>query len=191
MVDLEWWVPDKPQLPQGRDSITPGQQHLQYPEKRSESRDSTARLCEQSHNSAIRGPHAHTHCQICPEQVAVPALKPDESGKVAALLTVRPKVFRLTPGDDLAGVVEEVGTSTKWKRGDRVFALTDGYKFSNKSGCYAEYMAVPEDQLAAIPAGMDFISSAAIPCTALTAWQIQDGHGGTQCHTAVSDCQPD
>ena len=35
------------------------------------------------------------------------------AGKVAALLTVRPKVIRLTPGDDLAGVVEEVGTSTK------------------------------------------------------------------------------
>ena len=40
------------------------------------------------------------------------------------------------------------------------------------AGCYAEYMAVPEDQLAAIPAGKDFISSAAIPCTALTAWQV-------------------
>ncbi|KAK9868006.1 hypothetical protein WJX84_000773 [Apatococcus fuscideae] len=89
---------------------------------------------------------------------------------MAAFLTVKPKI----PGSDLSGVVEDVGGSTKWQRGDRVFALTDGYKFSNNSGCFAEYMAVPEDQLAAMPANVDFNKAAAVPCTALTAWQALD-----------------
>ncbi|KAK9867451.1 hypothetical protein WJX84_000712 [Apatococcus fuscideae] len=85
------------------------------------------------------------------------------------LLVAKHKVL----GGDLAGVVES-SRSSKFKPGDKVLALTKGFQFWTRVGCYAEYMAVPETHLAAMPSGMGFEDAAGVPLTALTAWQALD-----------------
>jgi NADPH:quinone reductase-like Zn-dependent oxidoreductase len=69
-----------------------------------------------------------------------------------------------TIGLDLSGVVASTGT--RFQPGDEVFGAV-----RPPSGSYAEYVAVPEDSLALIPSGLDFVHAAALPTTALTAWQ--------------------
>ena len=74
----------------------------------------------------------------------------------------------LNPGSDVAGRVEAVGVNvTQFKPGDEVFG--DNYR----SGCgtYAEYVCVPEDELALKPANITFEEAAATPQAALVALQ--------------------
>ncbi len=68
------------------------------------------------------------------------------------------------PGLEFAGEVAELGAgATYWENGDRVFGLTPG-------GAHAEYIAVEEGRLAAIPSGMDWVTAAAIPEVFITAF---------------------
>jgi len=70
----------------------------------------------------------------------------------------------LNPGSDVAGVVEIAGKNVKrFKPGDAVFAdnLPGGY------GTYAEYVCVPENELALKPANISFEQAAAVPQAAL------------------------
>lgn len=68
-----------------------------------------------------------------------------------------------TPGLEFAGEVEAVGEEVRrWKRGQRVFGIIGG-------GAQAEYVVVPSDQLAEIPANMDWVSAAAVPEAFITA----------------------
>ena len=68
------------------------------------------------------------------------------------------------PGLEIAGTVEEIGADvTGWREGDRVCALVAG-------GGYAEYCVAPAPQCLPIPAGMAFVSAAAIPETFFTVW---------------------
>jgi putative PIG3 family NAD(P)H quinone oxidoreductase len=68
------------------------------------------------------------------------------------------------PGLEIAGTVEEIGAgATGWQPGDRVCALVAG-------GGYAEYCVAPAPQCLPIPAGMTFVSAAAIPETFFTVW---------------------
>jgi putative PIG3 family NAD(P)H quinone oxidoreductase len=68
------------------------------------------------------------------------------------------------PGLEIAGTVEEIGADvTGWRKGDRVCALVAG-------GGYAEYCVAPAPQCLPIPAGMAFVSAAAIPETFFTVW---------------------
>jgi NADPH:quinone reductase-like Zn-dependent oxidoreductase len=68
-------------------------------------------------------------------------------------------------GMDLAGQVEAVGRDvTRFRPGDAVFGWTQG-------GSYAEYAAVPEDQLVAMPANLTFEQAAAVPISGLAALQ--------------------
>src|SRR5437764_7320672 len=54
------------------------------------------------------------------------------------------------PGLEFAGEVEEVGEDVRdWKVGDRVFGITGG-------GAQAEYVNVPKNHIAAIPANLDW-----------------------------------
>jgi NADPH2:quinone reductase len=68
------------------------------------------------------------------------------------------------PGLEVAGTIEEIGHDVAdWRAGDRVCALVAG-------GGYAEYCIAPAPQCLPIPAGMTFVSAAAIPETFFTVW---------------------
>jgi NADPH:quinone reductase-like Zn-dependent oxidoreductase len=66
-------------------------------------------------------------------------------------------------GCDMAGEVEATGGSvTKFRPGDRVFALLEG-------GGYAEYVTVKENLLATMPANLSFEDAASVPMAGMTA----------------------
>jgi len=80
---------------------------------------------------------------------------------------LRPKKI-LNPGSDVAGRVEAVGTNvSRFKPGDEIFAdnLPGGY------GTYAEYVCVPQKELALKPTNISFEQAAAVPQAALVALQ--------------------
>lgn len=71
-------------------------------------------------------------------------------------------------GWDVAGVVVETGSAvTGFKRGDQVFYAGDMIR----PGGYSQYHAVDERIVAHMPASLDFDAAAALPLTALTAWE--------------------
>ena len=81
-----------------------------------------------------------------------------------------PHVFPVVPGWDAAGVVEEVGPAVvEFAPGDEVFAYCR--KPFVGEGTYAEYVSVPVTSVAAKPQALSFEEAAAVPLTALTAYQ--------------------
>jgi NADPH:quinone reductase-like Zn-dependent oxidoreductase len=79
------------------------------------------------------------------------------------------------PGHELSGVVEAVaGDVTGVHAGDAVYALTDFWR----DGAAAEYVAVRASDLAPKPANLDHAQAAAVPLSALTAWQALFEHAG-------------
>src|SRR5438046_1421985 len=67
------------------------------------------------------------------------------------------------PGLEFAGEVESVGQEVRtWKIGDRVFGITGG-------GAQAEFVSVPESNLARIPAELDWVQAGAMPEVFITA----------------------
>src|SRR5215218_4945679 len=85
------------------------------------------------------------------------------------------------PGTDMAGHVESVGKNvTQFQQGDEVFGESvRGHQWHN-GGAYAEYVSVPEDQLALKPAGITFEQAAAVPTSGLIALQGLREHGQLQ-----------
>jgi NADPH:quinone reductase-like Zn-dependent oxidoreductase len=78
------------------------------------------------------------------------------------------------PGQQLAGVVTALGYGTRGLTvGQRVFGLTDSYR----AGGLAEYVAIESDNLAPLPADVDFTVGASLPMPGLTAWQGLFEHG--------------
>lgn len=74
----------------------------------------------------------------------------------------------LTLGNELSGVIEAVGDDVlNFKVGDPVYTRLP----LNKIGAFAEYAAVNEDALSIMPENLSFIEAAAVPLTALTAYQ--------------------
>lgn len=72
-------------------------------------------------------------------------------------------------GWDIAGVVEKVGSHlSQFKAGDEVFGMVN---FPGHGKAYAEYISVPEDQLARKPRDTSFQHAAASTLAALTAYQ--------------------
>ena len=70
------------------------------------------------------------------------------------------------PGMEFAGEVDEVGPEASlWKRGQRVFGITGG-------GAQAEYVVVPENHLAEIPANLNWAEAAAVPEVFITAQDV-------------------
>ena len=57
-------------------------------------------------------------------------------------------------------------------QGDRVFGCLDTFFPYVREGCYAQYVAAKESQLAKLPEGPDFQEAAGVPLVALTAWQV-------------------
>lgn len=96
------------------------------------------------------------------------------------LRIIRDYPLPIVMGNDLAGVVEAIGSSvTRFAAGDRVFARVD----KDALGAFAEYAVVDENHAARMPASLDFASAAAVPLAALTALQaLRDemhlGNGG-------------
>lgn len=71
-------------------------------------------------------------------------------------------------GSDLSGVVVAVGSSVKRLAvGDEVY--TD--RGADKQGAYAEYVAVPEQQVSLKPKSLSHAEAAAVPLVALTSYQ--------------------
>ncbi len=72
-------------------------------------------------------------------------------------------------GWDAVGIVEEVGSDVAlFKKGDKVFYAGD----LTKSGSNAEYQLVDERIVGFAPKSIDSAAAAALPLTALTAWEI-------------------
>ncbi len=75
-----------------------------------------------------------------------------------------PKSFPFTLGQDLAGVVAEVGKNAgQFKTGD------EGFGFG--SGSYAEHAAARASDISLKPKAVDFATAASIPTAGLTSWQ--------------------
>ncbi|EIE19171.1 putative zinc-binding dehydrogenase [Coccomyxa subellipsoidea C-169] len=84
-----------------------------------------------------------------------------------------PKVL----GGDAAGIIAE-SLSSKWKEGDRVFALTPGFRWdTDEYGSYAEYTASHEDWLALVPSTLALDIAGGVPLVALTAFQALESGG--------------
>ncbi|AOS60996.1 NAD(P)H-quinone oxidoreductase [Actinoalloteichus hymeniacidonis] len=67
-------------------------------------------------------------------------------------------------GLECSGVISALGENvTDWHIGDEVCALLAG-------GGYAEQVAVPAEQVLPVPAGVDLVTSAALPEVACTVW---------------------
>ncbi len=67
------------------------------------------------------------------------------------------------PGLEFAGEVEQLGADARtWQLGQRVYGITGG-------GAQAEYVVVPENALAEVPANLDWAQAAAVPEAFITA----------------------
>jgi NADPH2:quinone reductase len=121
--------------------------------------------------------------QILIEVVAAGVNRPDVLQR-AGLYAPPPDASPIL-GLEVAGRVASIGAGvTQWQLSDAVTALAPG-------GGYAEFCVVPADHALPIPAGMDFISAAALPETWFTVWsnlvdaaQLKKGerllvHGGS------------
>ncbi|AVK63772.1 oxidoreductase [Lactobacillus sp. CBA3606] len=84
------------------------------------------------------------------------------------LKVLYPYKLPVTLGNEISGVVTAVGSQvTTFAIGDQVY----GRLPIKTLGGFAEYTAVAATALALIPAGLDFVTSVAIPLTGLTAYQ--------------------
>jgi NADPH:quinone reductase-like Zn-dependent oxidoreductase len=88
-----------------------------------------------------------------------------------------PRTPPIVPGHEVAGVVEDVGPAVEGLAvGDAVYGFID----SRRDGADAEYVAVRPAELAPKPATLTFTEAAAVPLSALTAWQALFAHGDLQ-----------
>ena len=82
--------------------------------------------------------------------------------------------FPMILGTDVSGVVAVVGDEvSEVSVGDHVFAMVRFPEdLMTGSGAYAEYVSVPENQLALKPKGISHVEAAGAPMSLLTAWQF-------------------
>lgn len=121
------------------------------------------------------------------EDIPIPAPDPDEVlvkveaagvGPWDALLRTGKsgvaQTLPLTPGSDIAGVVDHVGSNvTAFAVGDAVFGCTNA-SFVNG---YAEYARAKAGMIAAAPASIHALEAASVPVVAVTAWDMLFTHG--------------
>ena len=80
-------------------------------------------------------------------------------------------------GADLAGEIAQVADDTTgWEVGDRVCASFEALG-RERNGSYAEYCAVPTDQLVKLPDTLDYQSAVAAGASFATAWLALVGNG--------------
>ncbi|KAJ5802006.1 secondary metabolism biosynthetic enzyme [Penicillium pulvis] len=115
----------------------------------------------------------------------VPIPKPSQSGdlliRVEATTIIRdmltwPETYAheyAILGSDFSGVVTEVHSlDSKFKPGDAVFGMTD----VNRAATWAEYTIAKEDEVALKPTALNFVSAAAMPLSASTAYEALFEH---------------
>lgn len=79
-----------------------------------------------------------------------------------------PRPFPIVLSHEFSGVVESLGPGVKGlSPGNEVFGVNDWFT----NGAQAEYCVVAATALAPKPKTLDFVSSAVVPISALTAWQ--------------------
>lgn len=108
-------------------------------------------------------------------RVAAGALIYDELNWAETYATVEgaPRSLPI-PGRDLCGVIEQVNDDgTDLATGDAVFGML-GY---GRDGAAAEYAIALPGELAPKPLSLDDVHAAAVPLSALTAWQALFDHG--------------
>ncbi|KAG5951401.1 hypothetical protein E4U53_003186 [Claviceps sorghi] len=86
---------------------------------------------------------------------------------------VFPKDKEPVPGQDVAGTVVASGPDSLFGAGDEVFCRID----ASRPGGLREYTVALESELALKPPSLDWTSAAAVPLSALTAWQALFYHG--------------
>jgi NADPH:quinone reductase-like Zn-dependent oxidoreductase len=87
------------------------------------------------------------------------------NGDFKVFLPMKPP-FQL--GRDVAGVVTKVGSKvSKFKVGDEVYSSSGNHHL----GTYAEYISVPENDVAMKPKNLSMEEAASIPLVGLTSWQ--------------------
>jgi NADPH:quinone reductase-like Zn-dependent oxidoreductase len=100
-------------------------------------------------------------------------------GQLKALLKYR---FPLVLGNDLSGVVADVGTQvTRFKKGDAIYARLD----KDRIGTFAEFAVVREGAAALKPSNLTFEEAGSLPLVALTAWQALVETGKLAAHQRV------
>lgn len=76
--------------------------------------------------------------------------------------------FPIIMGVDLSGAVEKVGKDvTAFRKGDQVYCHKKG-----GNGTYAEFAVVSQDWLAIKPTSLRHFEASAVPCAAITAYQV-------------------
>ncbi|MFF8764672.1 NADP-dependent oxidoreductase [Nocardiopsis dassonvillei] len=99
----------------------------------------------------------------------------DAAIRAGRLRQVLPVTLPHVPGIDVAGTVAANGDGVEeWNTGDAVVAFLP----MDADGAAAEYVAVPAEVLAAAPKAVGLADSAALPSSALTAWQSLFEHAG-------------
>jgi NADPH:quinone reductase-like Zn-dependent oxidoreductase len=90
--------------------------------------------------------------------------------------SIIPSTKEPVPGPDMAGTVVKpaINGAGGFKAGDAVFARIDG----PRPGAAREYTVARARELALIPKALSFVEAAAVPVTAMTAWQGLFQHGG-------------
>ncbi|MGZ3822849.1 MAG: NADP-dependent oxidoreductase, partial [Mucilaginibacter sp.] len=100
-------------------------------------------------------------------KIAATTVNPiDMKIRSGAFQKMMPVNLPYTPGSDVAGTVEAVGSGvSRLKVGDKVFATTFG-------GTYAEYVVLKEDQVAALPHNLSMNEAAALAVPLVTSYSF-------------------
>ncbi|MCW7541843.1 NADP-dependent oxidoreductase [Aquabacterium sp. A7-Y] len=95
--------------------------------------------------------------------------------RTGSLTQAFPLALPATLGIELAGEVVHAAEDldpVRFAPGTRVFAAL------GRLGAYADYVAVPADQLVHVPEALDLVTAASLPVASLTAWQALMETGG-------------
>jgi len=80
----------------------------------------------------------------------------------------QPRPFPLVLSHEFSGVIEALGANVSgWAAGAAVYGLNDWFV----NGALAEYCVVAASAIASKPVSLDHVHAAAVPISALTAWQ--------------------
>ncbi len=118
-----------------------------------------------------RGDHlirVHTTA-LCARELEWPFLFPD------AIFSDNPERV-IIPGYDLGGTVVTAPPASRFRPGDEIYARTP----ASRSGNCREYTIARTGEMALKPKELDWVQTACVPLSVLTAWQALFVHGGVE-----------